>query len=119
VWKQVIIYNTDNGFTPLLQRVHVAGETSQTVNANTTLTGAERAVYVDTDGGSVDITLCDASVFPEAERLVILKTKAGNTMNIIAASGDTINGVGSKAYTAQWSGVELLKKSNNEWVIIP
>lgn len=119
VWRQVITYNTDNGFKPELQAVYVQGDTIQTVNANTTLTGVERTVYVDTDGGNVDITLCDAADFPAWERLVIVKTKSGNTMNIVAGTGDTINGVGSKAYTTQWAGAELMKKSNNEWVIVP
>ena len=119
VWRQVITYNTDNGFRPELQSVYVQGDTIQTVNANTTLTGVERTVYVDTDSGNVDLTLCDAANFPAWERLVIVKTKSGNTMNIVAGSGDTINGAGSKAYTAQWAGAELMKKSNNEWVIVP
>ena len=119
VYRQVITYNTDNGFNPELQSVYVEGDTIQTINANTTLTGVERTVYVDTDSGNVDITLCDAADFPAWERLVIVKTKSGNTMNIIAGTGDTINGAGSKAYTAQWAGAELMKKSNNEWVIVP
>ena len=118
VWRQVITYNTDNGFRPELQSVYVQSDTIQTVNANTTLTGVERVVYVDTDGGNVDITLCDAADFPAWERLVIQKIAAGHTMTIIAASGDTINGVGSMAFANQWHGATLLKKSNNEWTFV-
>lgn len=118
IWRPVIEFDSNGTFMPQLQSVYVQGDTIQTVSANTTLTGVERVVYVDTDGGNVDITLCDAADFPAWERLVIQKIKAGHTMTIIAASGDTINGVGNEAFANQWHGATLLKKSNNEWTFV-
>jgi hypothetical protein len=119
VWRPVIVYNSTDGFKAQLQRVAVAGETIKTITGNTTLDNAARFVYASADSGNVDITLPDASTFPAYERLTIIKTNASNSVKIIAATGDTINGTGNKTTSTQYDGWTLIAYDNNTWLIQP
>jgi hypothetical protein len=120
IWRPVVIYNTTDGFKASLQRVLVAGETIKNLTANATLDSAVRQVYAAADSAGIDITLPDASTFPKYEQLIIMKTDAtANTVKIIAATGDTINGVGSHTTTTQYAGWKLVATGNNTWLILP
>jgi hypothetical protein len=120
IWRPVVVYNTTDGFKASLQRVLVAGETIKNLTANATLDSAVRQVYAAADSAGIDITLPDASTFPKYEQLIIMKTDAtANTVKIIAATGDTINGVGSHTTTTQYAGWKLVATGNNTWLILP
>jgi hypothetical protein len=120
IWRPVIIYNTTDGFKAYLQSVLVAGETINNITTNTTLTSAARQVYAAADSGGIDITLPDASTFPKFEQLIIMKTdNTSNTVKIIAATGDTINGAGSQTTSTQYAGWKLVATGDDTWLILP
>jgi hypothetical protein len=120
IWRPVVVYNTIDGFKASLQRVLVAGETIKNLTANATLDSAVRQVYAAADSAGIDITLPDASTFPKFEQLIVMKTDStSNTVKIIAATGDTINGVGSHTTSTQYAGWKLVATGNNTWLILP
>jgi hypothetical protein len=89
------------------------------VTGNTTLSGDDEVVLVDTSGGDVTITLpgiSDSMVRLKREYEVV-KVDAANTLTIAPTVGDVIMGEPDAVVTVQWTALRF-RATPGEWVAI-
>jgi len=87
-----------------------------TITVDTTLTTANVVVFVNAAGGEVDVTLY-AATSNGGRTLVIKKTDSDNTVNILRAGSETIDGATSLALYHQNESVTLISDNSN-WFIV-
>lgn len=96
-----------------------AAEAFQTVTktANATLAANEKYVYVDATAGNVTITLPAAVTGNIGEIHEIQRVDAveANTVTIVAAGSDTINGVASDTLPYQWNAKRVQVYAATKW----
>ena len=87
-----------------------------TITGDATLTTANVVVFVNAASGEVDVTLY-AAASNGGRTLVIKKTDSDNTVNILRAGGETIDGATSLALYHQNESVTLISDNSN-WFIV-
>ena len=87
-----------------------------TITGDTTLTTANVVVFVNATSGEVDVTLY-AATSNGGRTLVIKKTDSGNTVNILRAGSETIDGATSLALYHQNESITLMSDNSN-WFIV-
>ena len=87
-----------------------------TITGDTTLTTANVVVFVNATSGEVDVTLY-AATSNGGRTLVIKKTDSGNTVNILRAGSETIDGATSLALYHQNESITLISDNSN-WFIV-
>lgn len=88
-------------------------------NGQTTFTDGQGNVYwiVDTSGGSVTITLPDATTVTPDTIFTIKRTTAGaNTLTVNAESGN-IDGAASQTINTQYASYSYISDGSNYWII--
>ena len=70
-------------------------------------------------GSANDLTVPANSVvaFPVGTQIQVLQVGTGKT-RILAGGGVTVNGTPGVYMRAQWSGVTLLKRASDTWVVM-
>ena len=87
-----------------------------TITGDTTLTTANVVVFVNATSGEVDVTLY-AATSNGGRTLVIKKTDSGNTVNILRAGSETIDGAVSITLYHQNESITLMSDNSN-WFIV-
>jgi len=87
-----------------------------TITGDTTLTTDNVVVFVNATSGEVDVTLY-AATSNGGRTLVIKKTDSGNTVNILRAGSETIDGATSLALYHQNESITLMSDNSN-WFIV-
>ena len=87
-----------------------------TITGDTTLTTANVVVFVNATSGEVDVTLY-AATSNGGRKLIIKKTDSGNTVNILRAGSETIDGATSLALYHQNESITLMSDNSN-WFIV-
>ena len=86
------------------------------ITGDTTLTTSNEVVFVNATSGEVDVTLY-AAASNGGRTLVIKKTDSGNTVNILRAGSETIDGATSLALYHQNESITLMSDNSN-WFIV-
>lgn len=86
-------------------------QTQKIVSENTTLTGNNDIVFVDTSAGNVTVTLPAVSF---GQEFTIVKVSALHTLTIAATSPNTVDGASSISYTTQ-NTVRTYKAGSADW----
>ena len=87
-----------------------------TITGDTTLTTANVVVFVNATSGEVDVTLY-AATSNGGRTFVIKKTDSGNTVNILRAGSETIDGAVSITLYHQNESITLMSDNSN-WFIV-
>ena len=87
-----------------------------TITGDTTLTTSNEVVFVNATSGEVDVTLY-AATSNGGRKLIIKKTDSGNTVNILRAGSETIDGATSLALYHQNESITLMSDNSN-WFIV-
>jgi hypothetical protein len=87
-----------------------------TITGDTTLTTSNEVVFVNATSGEVDVTLY-AATSNGGRKLIIKKTDSGNTVNILRAGSETIDGATSLALYHQNESITLISDNSN-WFIV-
>ena len=87
-----------------------------TITGDTTLTTDNVVVFVNATSGEVDVTLY-AATSNGGRTLVIKKTDSGNTVNILRAGSETIDGAVSITLYHQNESITLMSDNSN-WFIV-
>ena len=87
-----------------------------TITGDTTLTTSNEVVFVNATSGEVDVTLY-AATSNGGRKLIIKKTDSGNTVNILRAGSETIDGMTSLALYHQNESITLMSDNSN-WFIV-
>lgn len=87
---------------------------SKTVSGNTTLTGSEDFIRVDTSASDVTITLPPAI---EGTEITVIKISRLHTLIVKGSGSELINGDNTHIYTTLWSA-RTFKAIDGQWSII-
>lgn len=83
----------------------------QSITSNTNLVNPSGIILINAANNDVDITLPSAT---DAYRYLIKRIDdSGNTVRVLAFSGQTIDGDPLKIITAQWVGLHLISNQTN------
>ena len=114
------IVDGDISATANIAQGKIADILTNAQTASYTLVLADKNKIIEMNVGSAnDLTVPANSVvaFPVGTQIQVLQTGAGKT-RILAGGGVTVNATPGVYMRAQWSGVTLLKRASDTWVVM-
>lgn len=114
------IVDGDISATANISQGKIADILTNPQTASYTLVLADKNKIVEMNVGTAnDLTVPPNSsvAFPTGSQIQVLQTGAGKT-RILAGAGVTVNGTPGLFLRAQWSGVTLLKRGTDSWVVM-
>ena len=114
------IVDGDISATANISQGKIADILTNPQTASYTLVLADKNKIVEMNVATAnDLTVPQNSsvAFPTGSQIQVLQTGAGKT-RILAGAGVTVNGTPGLFLRAQWSGVTLLKRGTDSWVVM-
>jgi hypothetical protein len=84
------------------------GLNERTVTANTTVELGDGIILCDTTSGNITVQMLSSTTVPGRKFIITKISSDTNTVTIVAASGETVNGAATNVLTDQWDSAEIL-----------